>query len=131
MTGGGGHPGPSTPASPAEFFAGHPDGLAVYEAVARVLRALGDVEETVSRSQIAFRRGRGFAYVWRPAQYVASEVPAVLSIAASHRIESPRFKQVVQPAPTTWMHHLEIRDPSEIDDDVRGWLRVAYEGAAS
>jgi hypothetical protein len=132
-----GHPEPATPqppsasSSPAKFFAGHPDGLAVYEAVTSVVRTLGEFEETVSRSQIAFRRGRGFAYVWRPAQYVASDVPAVLSIAAGHRLESPRFKQVVQPAPTTWMHHLEIRDPSEVDDEVIGWLRIAYDGAAS
>lgn len=128
---GGSSPGPAAPTSPAEFFTGHPDGLAIYEAVAAAIRALGRSEERVSRSQIAFRRSRGFAFVWRPAQYVRSAVPAVLSIATLHRLESPRFKEVVQPAPTTWMHHLEVGDPSEIDDEVRDWLRLAYEGAAT
>lgn len=117
------------PSSPAEFFAGHPEGLAIYAAVAAVIRTLGESEERVSRSQIAFRRRRGFAFVWRPAQYVRSDVPAVLSIATRQRLESPRFKEVVQPVPGTWMHHLEVRDPAAIDAEVRSWLELAYDGA--
>ena len=27
------------------------------------------------------------------------------------------------------MHHIELRDPSQIDDEVRGWLAEAYEHA--
>ena len=46
----------------------------------RAVRALGPVEVRVSRSQVAFRRRRGFAYVWRPGRYVRSAVPAVLSV---------------------------------------------------
>lgn len=78
------------------LFAGHPDGRAVYRAVAEVVRGLGECEERVSKSQVAFRGVRGFAYVWRPGQYLRSTVPAVLSIAL---LESARIKQVVHPAP--------------------------------
>jgi Domain of unknown function (DUF5655) len=28
-----------------------------------------------------------------------------------------------------WMHRIELRDPSQIDDEVRGWLTEAYEHA--
>jgi hypothetical protein len=28
-----------------------------------------------------------------------------------------------------WMHHLEVRDPAEIDDEVVAWLREAATGA--
>lgn len=62
--------------------------------------------------------------MWRPAQYVRSDVPAVLSIATPQRLESPRFKEVVHPAPGTWMHHLEVREPAAIDAEVREWLRA-------
>ena len=52
----------------------------------------------MSRSQVAFRRRRGFAYLWRPAQYVRSDVPAVLSLALPRELVSDRFKEVVHPS---------------------------------
>jgi len=41
----------------------------------------------------------------------------------------PRFKEVAHPAPGVWMHHLELRDRSQVDAVVRGWLAAAYESA--
>jgi hypothetical protein len=115
---------------PNDLFDGHPTGLAIHDRVAEVVGALGDVESRVTRSQVAFRHGRGFAFVWRPGQYVRSEVPAVLSIALPREVSSPRFKEVVHPSPRVWMHHLELDDVSQVDDEVRGWLREAWEHAA-
>ena len=116
-------------ATPEEFFAGSPTGLAVYRAVADVVSALGPAEVRVTKSQVAFRRRKGFAYVWRPDQYLRSDVPAVLSIPLPAEIHSARFKEVAHPAPTVWMHHLELHGPAEVDDEVRGWLAAAYEQA--
>jgi hypothetical protein len=84
----------------------------------------GGTEMRVSKSQVAFRRRRGFAYVWRPDRYLRSDVPAVLSLAADHPIASERFKEVVHPSPRVWMHHLELRDPAEVDCEVEEWLRL-------
>ena len=114
----------------SDFFAGSPAGLAIHDRVAEVVGALGDVESRVSRSQVAFRHGRGFAYVWRPGQYVRSDVPAVLSIALPREVPSSRFKEVVHPSPSVWMHHLELHAVDEVDDEVRGWLREAWGHAA-
>jgi hypothetical protein len=115
--------------SPESFFEGHPDGLAVYHSVAKVVAALGHSQVRVTKSQIAFGRRKGFAYVWRPGQYVASVVPAVLSIALPRKLESVRFKEVAHPAPTVWMHHLELHGPAEVDDEVAGWLAEAWAAA--
>lgn len=115
--------------SAEELFAGHPEGLVVYRAVAEVVRGLGECEERVSKSQAAFRRVKGFAYVWRPGQYLRSTVPAALSIALPGPLESARIKQVVHPAPRVWMHHIELQGPDEVDDEVRDWLGRAYEAA--
>lgn len=112
-----------------EFFGGHPAGRAVAAAVTRVVDALGPHEVRVSRSQVAFHRRTGFAYLWRPGQYVSSEVPAVLSIALPREVASPRWKEVVQPSARVWMHHLELRTPLEVDDEVRAWLVEAYDAA--
>lgn len=121
--------GGATERTPEQFFDGFSDGLTVFRAVERVVDAIGDASVRVTRSQIAFRRRTGFAYVWRPGQYVASTVPAVLSIALPHEVRSARFKSVVHPATTTWMHHIELHEPAEVDTEVRGWLVQAYDAA--
>lgn len=98
--------------------------------LARVRDALAssypDVTERTTVSQVALRRRRGFAILWRPRQYLgdaAAEV--VLSLALPHPLESPRFKEVAHPARTTWMHHLEITSVDDVDAEVLGWLREA------
>jgi hypothetical protein len=82
-----------------------------------------------TKSQVAFRGRRGFAYMWWPARYVRSDVPAVLSIALPRRIPSARFKEVVNPAPGMWMHHLELRSFADLDDEVAAWLEEARKAA--
>ena len=115
--------------SPEDLFEGFPATLAVLGELERAVSDLGEISVRVTKSQVAFRRRKGFAYLWRPGQYLASDVPAVVSIALDHEVESERFKEVAHPAPTVWMHHLEVRDPGEVDDEVRGWLAEAYSGA--
>lgn len=111
--------------TPEELFAGSPAGLALYRVVADTVAAIGAADVRATKSQVAFRRRRGFAFVWRPGQYVTSDVPAVLSIALPREIVSSRFKQVAHPSPSVWMHHLELTDPGQVDDEVRGWLAEA------
>jgi Domain of unknown function (DUF5655) len=111
------------------FFDGFPDGLRLYDAVAEAVADIGEASVRVTRSQVAFRRRTGFAFVWRPGQYVTSDVPAVLSIALPHEVVSDRFKSVVHPSTRVWMHHLELREVEQVDDEVRGWLVEAYDNA--
>ena len=118
----------ATPASVEEFFAGQPLGTVVHERIRAMLRDWPDVTVRVSRSQVAFRRRRGFAYLWRPDQYLrGTHAPVVLSIALDDRLTSPRFKEVVHPGP--WMHHLEVHEAADVDAEVEGWLRRAAAGA--
>ena len=84
------------------------------------------MEVRTSKSHVAFRRRRGFAYLWRPGQYLAHPSAEVVpSIALGGRDDSNRFKEVVHVAPTRWMHHLEAHDVSELDDEVAARLREA------
>lgn len=115
--------------TPERVFAGYPDSLRLFEAVRSAIDAVGGAEQRASKSQVAFRGRRGFAFAWRPGQYVRSEVPLVLSIALPREVPSPRFKEVVHPAAGVWLHHLELDDPGQLDDEVRGWLTEAR-GAA-
>lgn len=121
-------PAPGT--SPHEFFAGHPLGLAVFERLQADLGPLGDVEVRVSTSQVTFSRRRGFAHVWLPGRYLAHPgADVVLSVALRRRIDSPRWKQVVEPRPGRWMHHLEVTDVAEVDAEVLSWVREAADCA--
>ncbi|WP_454485355.1 DUF5655 domain-containing protein [Arthrobacter sp. MAHUQ-56] len=123
-------PPPMQPWTVERFFEGAAPAFALYRAVERMARSLGPVEVRVSKSQVAFRRRRGFAYLWRPGMYVKSTVPLVLSLPLPRNAASPRFKEIVQPSPGIWMHHLELLDSSQLDDEVFQWLREAYEAAA-
>ncbi len=115
--------------TPEDFFAGFPDGLALHRAVERMVGGIGAAAVAVTKSQIAFRRRTGFAYVWRPGQYVRSKVPVVLSIALPREVASARFKAVAHPSSTVWMHHLELSGAAQLDDEVRRRLTEAYDHA--
>lgn len=113
-----------------EFFAGHPDALTAFMEVCAIVGRYGPFEVRISRSQAAFRRKRGFAYLWTSGQYLRKpDAGVVLSIALGHLDESTRFKKVVHPAPAHWLHHLEIHNLCDLDDEVAGWQREAAERA--
>jgi hypothetical protein len=66
-----------------------------------------------------------------PGVYLGTgHAPLVLTVALRRRDPSPRWEQVVEPAPSRFTHHLELRSPGEIDDEVRAWLAEAWQGAA-
>lgn len=118
------------PADVASFFDGVPLGIEVFRALGRELAALGSFEVRVTRSQVAFRRRRGFAWLWRPGRWLRNPAAdVVLSFALREPIESARLKQVTQASPRTWMHHLEVGDAADLDATVLGWLRQAFEEA--
>jgi hypothetical protein len=111
----------------AAFLEGSGFGVEVYR---RVLERVPEAEVRVTKSQIAFRRRRGFAWLWRPRTYLgASGADLVLSIALPRRDPSPRWKEVVQPSPGTWMHHLELDDLGQMDAEVADWLGEAAAAA--
>lgn len=89
----------------------------MFEKVRAVLDRVVPFDVRTTKSQVALRRRRGFAYIWIPGRYLhkpAAEV--VLSIALGRYDDSLRFKQVSHPAPGIWMHHLEIHHLTDIDD---------------
>ena len=118
------------PSTPEALFGNSPEGLQLCHVVrSAILGAVPAVERTTT-SQVAFRNRRGFAYVWNPRQHLKTDVPAVLSIALPRRLESVRFKEVVHPSPGVWMHHLELLTADDVDSEVTGWLREAFEAAS-
>jgi hypothetical protein len=115
------------PTGPEAFLEGSGLGLAVYR---RVLELVPEAETRVTKSQIALRRRRGLAWLWRPRMYLGRRgAEIVLSIALPRWDPSPRWKEVTEPARGTWMHHLELSTVGQLDDEVAAWLREASEHA--
>ncbi|HQE93251.1 MAG TPA: DUF5655 domain-containing protein [Anaerolineae bacterium] len=117
----------STKMTPEEFFEGHDLSMHLFEAVRGALGAIGSAETRVTKSQIAFRRRKAFAWVWMPGKYLhGSRAPLVLTLSLSRRNASPRWKEIVEPSPGRFTHHLELYALADIDDEVRNWLREAW-----
>ncbi|HYF72566.1 MAG TPA: DUF5655 domain-containing protein [Nocardioides sp.] len=117
--------------TPEEFFAADATGLAAYRIVHETFAAWGGCEERVGRSQVGFRRRRGFAWLWNPRQYLRNaSADVVVTFALDHELDSPRVKQAVRTSPLHVVHHVEVRDPAtDLDAELLGWLREAYDAA--
>jgi hypothetical protein len=121
----------SSDVTPEQFLAGTDSGLAIYRWVQSVLADGGfDFTVNTSKSQVAFRRRRGFAYLWLPGRYLRRpNVDVVLSLALGRELPSGRFKEITRSAPAIWMHHLEVHSVADLDDEMAAWLSEAAEAA--
>ena len=114
-----------------EYFTGRDESRAIFDALRREIEALGTSSMRVTKSQVAFRRRTAFAWAWIPDVYLRGRhAPLVLTVSLSRRDASPRWKEIVQPAVGHFTHHLELHSLSSIDDEVRNWLRQAWDEAA-
>jgi hypothetical protein len=113
------------------FFQGYDASRPIFDALHSAIQAIGPAEIRVTKSQIAFRRRRAFAWAWVPDRYLRSgHTPLVLTLSFNQRIDSPRWKEIVEPAPGRFTHHLELYAEAAIDEEVRRWLQAAWEAAA-
>lgn len=113
-----------------EFFRGYDDSKQIFNVLLDMVNEIGPTELAVTKSQVAFRRNRPFAWVWIPGKYLRRKAaPLVLSISFPYPDLSPRWKQIIEPAHGRFMHHLELNSINDIDDEVRAWLQSAWEVA--
>lgn len=111
-----------------EFFEGQEESRQIFDALRDVVNTIGPTE---LRSQIAIYRRKAFAWVWIPGRYLRGKIaPLVLTLSFGSRDASPRWKEIVEPAPGRFTHHLELYATSDIDDEVVNWLRAAWADAA-
>ena len=113
-----------------EFFEAAPLGAAALGWACGVVAGLGPATVRLSTAPIALRRRIGFAWLWLPGRWLAHpDAEIVLSIGLRTRLDSPRFKEVVEPYPGRWMHHLEVHRIDDLDDEAAGWLAAAFDAA--
>ncbi|HSU35228.1 MAG TPA: hypothetical protein VLJ88_06180, partial [Propionibacteriaceae bacterium] len=92
-----------------KYLDDHPDSAVLLEHLRQTIVALGPVEEKESKSQLAFRRRRTVAAAWAPGQYLGERgAPLALTVTFAKRDPSPRWKEIVEPKPGLYTHHLEL-----------------------
>ncbi len=111
-----------------EHFAGYAESRLLFNALLDRITEIGPAELRVTKTQVAFYRKKPFAWVWIPEKHLGRKAaPLSLSLSFRQRDPSPRWKEIVEPAPGRFMHHLEIYSIGDIDDQVIQWLRSAWE----
>lgn len=110
------------------LFENRPEALALYGHIQAYLHTLGPVEAEALKTQVSFKAGHKFAWVWLPQQWTRKrpEGSITLTFSLNRRIESPRIAESVMPRPGRWTHHIVITRSEDLDDEIKAWLTEAY-----
>ena len=106
----------------ASHFAKSADSVrATYGALLAASRALGTVREEAKKTSIHLVNSTAFAGI------ATRKEVLILTLKAECAVKSPRVHRAQQVSANRW--HLEIRlaTPSEVDAELRTWLRQAYD----
>ena len=55
----------------------------------------------------------------------------IVSFGLDHSLASPRLIASSEPYPNRWTHHAAVFVPEDIDAELMGWIREAYDFSAS
>ena len=111
------------------FFEGRPEALMYFEALREEIEALGPVKLEVMKTQVSFAAERKFAWVWLPQMWTRKrpETSITLTFCLDREVRHPKIVEAVEPSPGKWTHHILINRIEDLDDEVRDWLREAYD----
>ncbi len=113
------------------FFSEYFRSRIIYNALVCFIETLGPFKMKVMKSQIVFYNRKSFARVWIPGKYLqGSHAPLVITFSFDFKDVSGRWKEIVEPKPGIFTHHLELFSKSNIDSQVQQWLRYARNKAA-
>ena len=115
------------------FFMKQPELLPLYLEIERAVRdRLGDFEVVVQKSQITWKGPGSFAALWLPRwKRPDGRIYVGLSFFLEFQVESPRIPYSTEPYPNRWTHHTIVSEPDQLDGELMGWLREAWDFAES
>ncbi len=115
------------------FFEDHREALPLYEVLTEQMEGLGDLSIRVQKTQITFSNRRNFAFVsFLPARKAKDRPKTYITITfgLGRRVDSPRIDIATEPYPGRWTHHVLISSTEDIDGELMGWIREAYNFSA-
>lgn len=114
------------------FFDGKLKELALYQVLfAHMEAAFSEASVQVQKSQISFYNKHLFAAVSLPVRRQKDWPKAciIVTIGLSYRLTFLRSAVVVEPYPDRWVRYILVWQAGQIDDELLGWLREAYDFA--
>ncbi len=111
------------------FLSAHPGRIAIFEAFASAVDALGESQMAVTKSQISWGNPKKFAFLSLPLRAGKGWPPEglIFTFGLGFRLDHPRVFQAVEPYPGRWTHHVVLGCPGDVDGDVEGFLAQSYE----
>lgn len=116
------------------FFDGHPAELALYEALFRAVeKVFPEGSVRVQKTQISFYGRHLFAMASLPVRRRKDwpKICLVVTFGLGYRLDSPRVAMALEPYPGRWTHHILVTTADQIDGELMGWLREAWDFAES
>ena len=102
------------------FLTGPPRERPIFDAVMAHLDTLGDVHVEPVSVGIFLKRSKGFAQLRPKVNWIE------LSFGLSRTITHPKITRIMRASDTRTYHCVRLREPSDVDADVRDWLTEAY-----
>ena len=105
-----------------QHFAGkEPEVRKIYDALLRASRSLGPFEEEPKKTSIHLARKSAFAGV------ATRKDAVILTIKAAGDIQDPRVINHQHASASRWYLDIRLRQAKEVDAQLKGWLKEAYE----
>lgn len=93
----------------------------IYGAVISASRQFGPVSEDPKKTSIHLNNRTAFAGVATRRDFL------ILTIKSKHDIKSPRIFKREQVSANRWHLEIKLLQPDEVDAEITGWLREAYD----
>lgn len=112
------------------FFDGHMAALPLFERLEEeILKAFPGTVVEVRKTQINFKRRYIFACAsFLPARRKAERPDPYLTVTfgLGRPVYAERIAVTTEAQPNRWTHHVLVGSPEEIDGELMGWLREAW-----
>lgn len=118
------------PLEALSFFGGREEELALYEALLVRLEQVGPFTQEYHKTQISLRAKLIFGCVSLLRPKPKKELPAhfiTLTLGLPRPLASPRIAACVEAQKDRWTHHIVLGDVSDLDEELMGWIREAYD----
>lgn len=112
----------------ARFFIQHEDAKPLFDGIAvRLLERFPETAFKIQKSQIACVSVKTYAALWFPIHPIKDhpDTKLILSFGLDEKIEDPRIREVNEPYPHRYMHHILLSSADELDATILDWLEKA------
>ncbi len=115
-----------------DYFSSAPGTYPLFVAIANLIIAqFNEVTVKIQKTQIAFSSKHNFAFVWLPPVKVKNRpaVYVVFSFGGETEVKHSRIVEAREVQPNRWIHHVLVSSIQDVDEEMREWLKIAYQSA--